>query len=129
MNVTRPRCSFGLSVSYTLAKHGDPVYWIRLSMGYTQCNGPHAHGLHGFACASRNQLMRALDGNTAESHDQFRISTFNTNGLTAHGRWQQLLDRDFDLCMITETHCTHYHQRSLAYDHGEFTVIWGAPCA
>ena len=100
--------------SYPSAKVFDAV------VTFTFCN---------FSCSSRNQLMRAINGNTVQSESHLRVSAFNTNGLTVLGRWQLLLERDFDICMLSETHGTALHQKSLAYDRNEFSVLWGAPVA
>ena len=77
---------------------------------------------------SINKLMRALNGNTAPTESHLRISAFNTNGLTVLGRWHLLLDRDFDICMISETHCTALHQKSLDYDERVFGHM-GCTCS
>lgn len=81
----------------------------------------------GFASRTYNALMRALNGNTVHHDDQARISTYKSNGLSAIGRWQQILDRDFDICILTETHCSEKLQKSLAIDTGHFHLIWGTP--
>ena len=88
----------------------------------------HPSTFGGFSCRSINKLMRALNGNTAPTESHLRISAFNTNGLTVLGRWHLLLDRDFDICMISETHCTAFHQKSLDYDERVFGHM-GCTCS
>ena len=76
------------------------------------------------AAKIRNKLMHMCHGNTQNT---FTLCVANTNGLSAEGRWEQVLNRCQSFTALTETHCTAPMQVSLPYVARDFHMHWGAP--
>ena len=76
--------------------------------------------------------MHILCGNTAafapaSDSQRFHLCVANTNGLSAEGRWEQVLNRCESFTALIETHCTASMQASLPYVARDFHLHWGAP--
>ena len=55
------------------------------------------------------------------------IKVANTNGLSAPGRWEQVLKRCTGITVLSETHCTAAMQKSLPFSAQDYRILWGSP--
>ena len=78
----------------------------------------------------RSHALRALHGNTpgATSSSTCWLASFNSDGLTAAGRWDTLLSYNYDILCLQETHLSVAKQQFFTSS-TSLHCLWGSPVA